>query len=212
MLVMLCGVLSTLATFVFFSLDALDIMREYWVVVIALPGGAWTLGLLAGSGYGIAAWKLTRFRFTVWMLLFIVGSMFVAYWVLAGIEYARFAPDNVGFFEYFDQATRNTVMVSDGIGGQTVTTRLGPRGYYYRFIELAALCFGGFSGCFVGLFVAGYQRQRQRDRALSQPPPRRKSSSRERAEAKEVFVPCPFCGKKIHSRAERCLHCDSDVF
>lgn len=129
-LVMFAGIITTLITFALFNaFEGLDALRHYWMLVIPIPVGAFALGLLAGSGYGIAGWPLTRLKFTMGMLLFIAVSMAVAYGVLVGIEYARYAPDDVGFLAYFDQATRHSSMVSENPLYEAVEAEpLGPGG------------------------------------------------------------------------------------
>jgi hypothetical protein len=161
-LVLFCGIITTLITFgLFYALDGLDIMRSYQMLLIPLPAGAFALGLLSGSGYGLAGLPLTRLKFTVWMLWFIAISMVITYFVLVGIEYAREAPGELGFFAYFDQATRSSALVlSENAQETTVVKKLGPGGYFYRLYELVALSFGGLCGCVVGLFVPRLKRRR----------------------------------------------------
>jgi len=141
--VMVAGVTTTALTLVlFWAIDALDVMRSYTLFV---PTGALGLGLLAGSGYGVAGWALTDLKFTLSMLVAIAVSMVVCYVLLEVIEYAKWAPSGIGFFEYYDMATREAAWESSFGESEGV----GPSGYGFRLAELLGLTFGGLLGCAV---------------------------------------------------------------
>jgi hypothetical protein len=156
-LIMCAGVGTTLVTLILAAMTpALDLLYTYHSIVILLPTGAFTLGLLAGSGYGVAGWLLTRLRFTSTMLKAIAASMFVAYFALVIVEYEQNAPKRMGFFEYFDQATQQASLGHSQSSVEELfessdeqPTPLGAEGYGYRFLELFGLTLGGMGGLFV---------------------------------------------------------------
>jgi hypothetical protein len=156
-LIMCAGVGTTIATLVLAATtSAVDLLYIYHRFVVLLPTGAFTLGVLAGSGYGVAGWFLTRLRFTVAMLRAIAASMFITYCALAIIEYEQNAPRRMGFFEYFDRATQQATMsepTSDLAelleNPEDAPEPLGVDGYGYRFVELLGLTIGGMGGLFI---------------------------------------------------------------
>jgi hypothetical protein len=151
-LIMSAGIATVIGTLVLVgAMDLVDWLHSYDVIVVALPTGAFSLGVLAGSGYGIAGWFLTRLRFTVYMLKTIALSMVVAYGALAVMEYSKNAPDEMGFFEYFDDWTRHSALVTETRFDEPDQTPepLGMSGYSYRFLELLGLTLGGMGALFI---------------------------------------------------------------
>lgn len=151
-LIMGAGVCTVIATLVLAGTTGLiDLLYSYQHIVVMLPTGAFALGILAGSGYGVAGWFLTRLRFTVPMLKAIAVSMVVAYGALVLIEYSQNAPDDMGFFEYFDASTRlATISIETRFADSAAAPQpLGGNGYGYRGLELIGLTFGGMGALFI---------------------------------------------------------------
>lgn len=105
-----------------------------------LPFGAFVVGLLAGSGYGIAS-KVTGFRIgraTLWVVL---GLQVAAYALAKYLEYRMIAAQGgalPAFLPYLDEAARSIRFENDnGSVGQP----LGALGYGVLLLELA-----GFAG------------------------------------------------------------------
>jgi hypothetical protein len=97
-----------------------------------LPLGAFLVGLLAGSGYGLAAWWL-NLRVSRALLWYIAGLQVLAYFLaqyiafrheIAGLEDA----EGVSFWQYFDLMTRSFSFEEDGVTGEA----LGAWGYAFR--------------------------------------------------------------------------------
>lgn len=150
--------MTTVATIALVATTStLDLLFIYHRIVILLPTGAFTLGVLCGSGYGVAGWFLTRLRFTVPMLQAIAVSMLLAYVSIVVVEYVQNAPRRMGFFEYFDTATQLATLRSPPKIGpelfepreETPPAPLGADGYGYRLFELLGLTLGGMGGLFV---------------------------------------------------------------
>jgi hypothetical protein len=151
-LVMSAGFCTVVGTLVLAGTTGLiDLLYSYDRIVVAMPTGAFALGVLAGSGFGIAGWFLTRLRFTVPMLKAIVLSMVGAYAVLVVLEYSENAPAGMGFVDYFDASTRFATLSSPTqLGMKAPAARvLGVNGYGYRFLELFGLTFGGMGALFI---------------------------------------------------------------
>jgi hypothetical protein len=151
-LVMGAGFGTVIGTLVLAGTTGLiDWLYAYHRIVVPMPTGAFVLGVLAGSGFGIAGWFLTHLRFTTSMLKGIVVSMVVAYGVLVATEYAENAPRGMGFFAYFDASTQLASMTTnDRFADRTATPKaLGVNGYGYRFLELFGLTFGGMGALFI---------------------------------------------------------------
>ncbi len=142
LLIMASGIATTLCVLVLVATTSFgEMLYAYHRIGVWLPTGAFSLGVLAGSGYGVAGWFLTRLRFTPAMLKAIFASMVVAYVGTALIEYAHAAPNGMRFFDYFDRSTRSS---SWGEGSV-----FGAEGYSYRVLELLGLSVGGMGGLFV---------------------------------------------------------------
>lgn len=150
---MLAGLGTTAATMALFTIfDGLDVIHWHGRLV---PHGALTLGLLAGSGYGVAGFFLTRLRFTVGMLAFIAASMVVCYVGIQVLDWLTAAPE-LGFFDYFDALASHSALVGEG-GVEELSAVVG---YGYRLRELVALVLGGVLGCaVVPMFGASLRRR-----------------------------------------------------
>ncbi|MBW1808421.1 MAG: hypothetical protein JRJ87_09530 [Deltaproteobacteria bacterium] len=124
------------------SSDDFNIMS--WYAYYIIPIGALLIGIVAGSGYGIASW-LTGVRISSTLLLTVVVLQILAYFAAQYIEYLQLlsvygAEGQMSFFEYFDITTRAFAWQSkDGSAGST----LGGWGYLWRCLEIAGFTFGG---------------------------------------------------------------------
>jgi hypothetical protein len=121
--------------------DDFNIMGWYGFYII--PAGALLVGLVAGSGYGIASW-LTGVRISRNLLLAVLLIQVAAYFVAQYIEFrhlvATYGGEDTGFFEYFDLATRSFAFKGkDGSPGDA----MGGWGYIFRLLEIAGFAFGG---------------------------------------------------------------------
>ena len=114
-------------------------MGQYWYYII--PIGALVVGVLAGSGYGIASWR-TGFRIGKSTLWAVVAMQLVAYVVAKYIEYLIIASHGGAmptFLPYLDEATRN-IRFEDEDG--SVGSPLGMLGYGILLLETAAFVGG----------------------------------------------------------------------
>jgi len=111
-----------------------------------LPIGAVVVGLVASSGYGLAAWK-SGIRMTRALVLTMCGLLVAVYFIAQYVEFRGFGTlqnkwtgERIGFFRYFDVATRNFAWKSkDG----TPPSPLGLWGYGIRALELIGFALGG---------------------------------------------------------------------
>jgi hypothetical protein len=109
-----------------------------WYVYYIFPVGALLVGLVAGSGYGVASW-LTGVRISRNLLLAVLLLQVTSYFVAQYIEYRHLVAEDVfpevGFFSYFDARARSFAFKSgDPMGGW---------GYVFRLLEIAGFAFGG---------------------------------------------------------------------
>lgn len=121
--------------------DDFNIMGWYGYYVI--PAGALLVGLVAGSGYGVASW-MTGVRISRNLLLAVLFLQVAAYFVAQYIEFrhlmSTYGGEGVGFFEYFDATTQSFAFKSkDGSPGDA----MGGWGYIFRILEIAGFAFGG---------------------------------------------------------------------
>lgn len=122
--------------------DTFNIMSWYGYYII--PIGAILVGLVAGSGYGIASW-VTGVRISRTLLLVVVGLQVTAYFLAQYIEFKHLLamyPNaaDMSFFEFFDSSTRAFAWTrKDGSTGSS----LGGWGYLWRCLEIAGFGFGG---------------------------------------------------------------------
>jgi hypothetical protein len=151
-LIMSAGVGTVIATLALAGTTGLiDWLYHYHRIVFLMPTGAFILGILAGSGYGVAGWYFTRLRFTPHMLWAVAISMVVAYGALVVMEYSQNAPDEMGFVEYFDASTQLATISTEARLHERATApkTLGTTGYTYRFLELMGLTLGGMGALFI---------------------------------------------------------------
>ncbi|HEX8297633.1 MAG TPA: hypothetical protein VF594_00620 [Rubricoccaceae bacterium] len=135
--VVIGGVITTVLTLVLsywlsvrFGFNAMGLYGWY-----ILPFGALLVGLIAGSGYGIASW-LTGFRIGKGTLWVILALQVLAYGLAQVAEYNALASTGMplpAFVPYFDGVTRDIRFEDDnGVVGQP----LGTLGYGVRLLEL----------------------------------------------------------------------------
>jgi len=110
-----------------------------------LPAGAILVGILAGSGYGLASW-LTGVKIPRTMIWTVLALQCIAYFSAQYIVFAHlhlvnpYTNQPVGFLQYFDWAARNfSFKKHNGEPGEP----FGTWGYAYRFLELAGFAFAG---------------------------------------------------------------------
>lgn len=123
--------------------EDINLMGYYfWFIV---PIGAIIVGLIAGSGYGIASWfsglKISGILLGIVFTL-LVGGYFVAQY----LEFRSLGPLELedgtvlGFWTYFDIVTQSQGYAVDG---KTVAETLGLWGYGLRLLEVAGFSGGG---------------------------------------------------------------------
>jgi hypothetical protein len=112
-----------------------------WYANYVIPAGALLVGMVAASGYGIAAW-LTGLKMTKKLIWSVVGELALSYFIAQYGEYQYFGGEGslAGFFQWFDQATR--AFAWQDHGGK-LGEPLGALGYGLRALELAGFVLGG---------------------------------------------------------------------
>ena len=147
-MVLACGVLTAILTLIGVYLLDKSVPDFYimgWHADYVIPAGAIIVGLVAGSGYGIASW-FSGIRITGAVLWIVLILQFAAYF---GAEYVEFKQMNlqykntgrpVSFLTYFDLEARSFAWKGeDGKQG----TPLGVWGYAFRGLEIAGFALGG---------------------------------------------------------------------
>ncbi len=112
-----------------------------WYADYVIPAGALLVGMVAASGYGIAAW-MTGLKMTRRLIWSVVGELALSYLIAQYGEYQHFGGDAslAGFFAWFDASTRAFAWQdSGGHAGEP----LGVLGYGLRALELVGFVGGG---------------------------------------------------------------------
>ncbi len=112
-----------------------------WYANYVIPAGALLVGLVAASGYGIAAW-MTGLKMTRRLMWSVVAELALSYFLAQYEQYLLIDPDGlgVGFWAWFDEVTRSFAWTqSNGSAGQS----LGALGYGLRALEIAGFVVGG---------------------------------------------------------------------
>ena len=117
-----------------------------WYANYVIPIGALLVGLVAGSGYGIASWA-AGVKIRRGLLLAILGLQVLAYFSAQYIEfrghgdlYDKSTGRVVTFPEYFHLVTMNFAWKGkDGVPGEP----LGAAGYFFKLLEIAGFAAGG---------------------------------------------------------------------
>jgi hypothetical protein len=116
-----------------------------YYVALVFPAGAFGMGLVACSGFGLGAWLFGR-RFDKTLGTLVVACLVLTYFGAEYVEWRARYPHGVvdahgqllGFWGYFDALTR---MASFNNGNN-----LGAFGYGLRAVELAGFALGGLIG------------------------------------------------------------------
>ena len=106
-----------------------------------LPWGALLVGVVASSGYGIAAWRIgcKLGKGQVWL---VVGLLAASYLGAQYVEYRHELPGGgLGFWAWFDAVTR--AFAWDKSFDGTAGSALGGLGYGLRALEIAGFVGGG---------------------------------------------------------------------
>jgi hypothetical protein len=114
-----------------------------WYVNYVIPLGALLVGLVAGSGYGMASW-VTSVKISRRLLWLMLALQVTAYFAALYVEYRQLdlyeGGRRVGFLEYVDRSARQFAWKQrDGRPG----TPLGAWGYAFRLLELGGFVAGG---------------------------------------------------------------------
>lgn len=110
-----------------------------WYANYVIPAGAILVGLLAASGYGVAAW-LTGLKMTRRLMWSVVGQLAVSYLIAQYEEFRLTNGNGLGFWAWFDAITRNFSFRTAGGGPGTP---FGVLGYAMRALEVAGFVGGG---------------------------------------------------------------------
>jgi hypothetical protein len=146
-LVLLAGIVTTgLALLVVYAVDLAGTNIMGWHADYVLPVGALLVGVVASSGYGLAAWRL-HCKVTGRLLWWVLALTTAAYFGAQFIEYRLIVkqlgePNPIGFWSYFDLTTRSFRWEEAG----RVGSELGALGYGLRALELAGFLAGGIVG------------------------------------------------------------------
>lgn len=140
--VILAGLITTTMTMVIlFYLNKTELQAMGFYLYAVIPVGAILVGLVAGSGYGIASY-LTGAKIGKGLLLLVILIQVVAYFVAQYFEYIealrRVRPqDQPTFLEFFDLVTRQFAFERNG------KQPFGMWGYAMRGLEIAGFAGGG---------------------------------------------------------------------
>lgn len=154
--VLLCGIITSvlaLAGVYWLNKNATDFHIMGWYADYVIPAGAIIVGLIAGSGYGIASW-VTGVRISQWLLWAVVLLQTGAY---VGAEYVEYRdvlnefqqrgriqvqPGNFpSFTEYYDLKARNFAWKNKH--GNGAGDPLGGWGYFFVLLGAAGFILGG---------------------------------------------------------------------
>jgi hypothetical protein len=123
---------------VFPNFTAMGFYLEY-----VIPAGAILVGLVAGSGYGIASW-VTGCKISRGLLVSVIVLQVAVYFLAQYVEFTMIRaafPDDVkiSFWQYFDIITRAFCWQENGQPGEP----FGAWGYGMRALEIAGFAVGG---------------------------------------------------------------------
>jgi hypothetical protein len=144
MLVLLAGVGTSAATLgLLYAVNALfpEFHLMGWYANFVIPLGAMLVGLVAGSGYGVASW-MTGAKISKGLLFQIVLLQIAVYFFSQYVEFLlikrQLGNPPIAFLDYFDAITRAFAFNNNGRPG----VPFGAWGYGMRALEIA-----GFSLC-----------------------------------------------------------------
>jgi hypothetical protein len=111
-----------------------------WYANMIIPAGAMLVGMVAASGYGIAAW-LTGLKMTRKLMFSVMAELLISYFIAHYQEYWNLMDDSSigGFLRWFDESTRAFAWEEHGKMGEP----LGVLGYGLRALEIAGFVGGG---------------------------------------------------------------------
>lgn len=165
--VLQCGILTSvlaLAGVYWLNKNATDFHIMGWYANYVIPAGALIVGVVAGSGYGIASW-VTGVRISrslLWTVVLLqtgayVGAEYVEYRdVLKQLEQRGMGliqPRNLSFLEYYDLKARTFSWKKEH--GNGVGEPLGGWGYIFVLLGAAGFILGGLIAP-AALFAAPY--------------------------------------------------------
>ena len=147
LLVILAGLVTTAATLALLSLLGRVGFSPMGYYVNLIPFGALLVGMLAGSGYGLASWfsgaKMG------WVLVAIVAVLQIGgYFAAQYVEYAQLRaggviPQEAGFLDYFDAITQSFTFQNMRHNNDKPGEAWGEWGYLLRLAEIAGFACGG---------------------------------------------------------------------
>jgi hypothetical protein len=156
LVVLQCGIFTSvvaLAGVYWLDKNATDFHIMGWYANYVIPAGALIVGIVAGSGYGIASW-LTGVRISRMLLLTVLLLQTAAY---IGAEYVEYrdvlgqfqprgkalapAPKLPSFLEYYDLKARSFAWAKDH--GNGAGEPLGGWGYFFVLLGAAGFILGG---------------------------------------------------------------------
>ena len=112
-----------------------------WYANYVIPIGALVVGLVAASGYGVAAW-MSGLKMNTRLMWSVVGQLALSYLIAQYEQFRSFVPEtsDLGFWAWFDESTRAFAWERrGGVGGQP----LGVLGYGLRALEVVGFVGGG---------------------------------------------------------------------
>ena len=120
-----------------------------------LPAGAWIVGTVAGSGYGIASWW-NGMRVRRGLLMAVLALQFFAYVAAQYVQFESFDPpfvyrdtnEPISFFAYFHYSTLNLAPHGDQ-DDEADAAQLGTLGYAMRGAEIVLFSLGAMGAAVV---------------------------------------------------------------
>ncbi len=112
-----------------------------WYANYIIPVGAILVGMVAASGYGLAAWQ-SGLKMNARLTWIVVAELTASYLVAQYEEFRFMVPEDspLGFWEWFDAMSRGFAWKqSNGQLGEP----MGLLGYGLRVLEIAGYAFGG---------------------------------------------------------------------
>jgi hypothetical protein len=119
-----------------------------WYANYVIPAGALLVGIVAGSGYGIASW-VTGVRMERHLLIVVAVLQLSAYAIAKYLDFYgqhlvyQATGQPIGFLEYFHLTTINMAWIPQN--SDTPGSPLGMWGYGLRLLEILGFCLGGLT-------------------------------------------------------------------
>lgn len=139
---------ATMALLFLLSANVDDFNIMGWYALLVFPAGAFLVGLLSGSGYGISSW-IIGVRNSKQVLWLIVGLQILVYFSAKYIQFSaadlKYPSGHiVSFWTYYDLIIRSAVLK---IGHGSDGFELGYLGYLFNAFEIVGFSAGGIIGC-----------------------------------------------------------------